>query len=394
MINEIFNQVNSAAAQGTFAVGGCIVENSTGRIIHAMHNNVLKPLYGGGEVFTYDPTAHGERQLVYWYYEKRNRLNLPAPRELTIVTSLDPCAMCAGTILTAGFNVGVIAPDDYAGINCYNDFSFKTLPVSLRKNAKLQFGYYSCEGMFNGDLIKVRGYAGGPSVAFKDTVIAPDFLGKCGSIFQDSLVKVRSSSSETGLPASELLDPALLPENSVIKSRFRSICQDALKLKFELPHQCVELKELLQRVLKAEQGAKNAVALLDPFGNMVLCLPDTFSKSPVHTAFMNVTRMYALGRYELMNDVTSRQETLQHLTHPKHGTFVFLHAPNPHESTTIMNLGAYGSTMEGPLPESPIPNLQYLLPPLVGSIEELHTAINNLPPFYTDYVKIRMEYLG
>lgn len=391
MINVVFSQVNSAASQGTFAVGGCIVENSTGRIIHAMHNSVLKPLQCTDDVFTYDPTAHGERQLVYWYYENRSRLSLPAPHELTIVTSLDPCAMCAGTILAAGFNVGVIALDDYAGINCHNDFSFKTLPVSLCELARQRFGYYAAAGMVDGSFVKVRDYVGGPAVAFRDTAITPDVLDKCGSLFQDSLVKVRTSSSEAGLPPSELSDPSLLTDNSATIKHFRSIYPDAFKLKLELPCQRSELLDLLQRVRQSEPGAKNAVALLDPFGNVVLCLPDTFAQSPVHTAFMNVTRMYALTRYELMDDIASRQEAQQHLTHPKYGTFVFLHAPNPHEPNTIMTLGAYGSTMEGPLPESTIPNLQYLLPPLEGSIDELHSVISSLPPFYTDLVNIRIE---
>ncbi|NER99436.1 MAG: nucleoside deaminase, partial [Symploca sp. SIO1B1] len=140
----VLNQAMQAAAQGTFAVGGAIIDNATGKVIHKMHNNVLKKLDTTGQAFTYDPTAHGERQLVYWYYENKAKLNLPEPEQLTIVTTLDPCAMCTGTLLTAGFNVGVIAMDDFAGINCDDNFSFNTLPPSLRDLAKSKFGYYAC----------------------------------------------------------------------------------------------------------------------------------------------------------------------------------------------------------------------------------------------------------
>jgi cytosine deaminase len=96
-----------------------------------MHNNALKPLSTTNKIFTFDPTAHGERQLVSWYYANKTSLSLPEPKELTVVTTLDPCAMCAGTLLTAGFNVAVVAIDVLAGINYNKSFLFKDLPLNL-----------------------------------------------------------------------------------------------------------------------------------------------------------------------------------------------------------------------------------------------------------------------
>ena len=58
----VLNEAMQAAAESTFAVGGAIVENATGRVIHKMHNRVLKKLASTSKAFTYDPTAHGERQ--------------------------------------------------------------------------------------------------------------------------------------------------------------------------------------------------------------------------------------------------------------------------------------------------------------------------------------------
>ena len=54
--------------------------------------------------------------------------------------------------------------------------------------------------------------------------------------------------------------------------------------------------------------AKNAVAFLDPFGNVALCFADTFGVSPVQTAFMNVTQSYAKIRYELMNGISGDRQ--------------------------------------------------------------------------------------
>ncbi len=78
---QVLDMAMHAADQKTFAVGGLIVNNKTGEILNKMHNNVLKPL-SNGHAFTWDPTAHGERQLVTWYYENRQALGLPLPSEL------------------------------------------------------------------------------------------------------------------------------------------------------------------------------------------------------------------------------------------------------------------------------------------------------------------------
>ncbi len=103
---------------------------------------------------------------------------------------------------------------------------------------------------------------------------------------------------------------------------------------------------------------------------------------------MNVTRSYAITRFGLMDNEATRQQATKYLTHPKFGTFVFLYAPNPSDATTIMTLGAYGSTMEGPVPEIFPSNFQYYHPPLEGTVEELRSIIMNLPPFYTRFAQI------
>jgi len=385
----VLAQAMQAVEQGTFAVGGCIIENSTGRVIHAMHNNVLKPLKDNSRIFTYDPTAHGERQLVYWYYQNKDMLNLPEPKDLTVVTTLDPCAMCTGTLLTAGFNVAVVAIDDFAGINYNESFSFEDLPPNLRSLAQSKFGYYACGIEGHDPSMYVRKYIGGKNVVFNTTTVSSQTLMGCGAVFTATADAVRNNSSDSGLAPDQLTNPASLPETSAIKSSYRQIYPGAFKTKIpntRLPNEA--LYSLLVETKNSNQTAENAVALLDPFGNVVLCLPDTFDISPVHTAFMNVTQAYAKTRFALMDDSSTVDEASKCLTHPKYGTFVFLYAPNPEDTTTIMTLGAYGSTMEGAVPQAFPANFQYYKAPLDGTMEELSSVIMNLPPFYTQLAQI------
>src|SRR5471032_1422701 len=128
----------AAKTQGTFGVGGVLLDGA-GNVLQSMHNNVVRQ----GLVF--DPTAHGERQLVDWYFAERAKgTPLPPPCELTIVTSLDPCCMCTGAILEAGFNVVVAAPDAKAGINYDGAASFTALPQPLQALAGQRFAYPAC----------------------------------------------------------------------------------------------------------------------------------------------------------------------------------------------------------------------------------------------------------
>src|SRR5476649_2771318 len=115
-----------------------------GNVLQSLHNNVIKQ----GLIF--DPTAHGERQLIDWYYAERAKgRQLPEPQDITIVTSLAPCCMCSGAILAGGFNVVVAAPDKNAGINGAGDIGteagceagFEALPAPLRQQAEGSFSY-------------------------------------------------------------------------------------------------------------------------------------------------------------------------------------------------------------------------------------------------------------
>jgi cytosine deaminase len=380
------SKAQAANASGTFGVGGVIVENSSGRVIFALSNHVLETLKPAvqitpGEAYTFDPTAHGERQLVYWYYQNRAALSLPAPNQLTIVTSLDPCAMCTGTLLAAGFNVGVVAIDDWAGINYTTLFNFPGLPEGLKQMIQTRFGYYAVDG--------IRSYVGGDSVAFRSTGVTKTTHQDSLSIFLSNVDKIRENSQGSGVDPKYLTDPARLPDGSAVKTAFKALFSGAFSHKltnFRAPD--ATLKGILTALMNSTSRAKNAVALVDPFGNLIMASADTFDVSPVATGFMNLVQDYSKIRFNLVNNPDTTAEARKSLTHPKYGTFVFLYAPSPNDLLTLKDLGAYGSTMEGAIPQTVPSNFQYYYPPREGTIAELLALIAVMPPFYTKNVGI------
>ena len=283
-----------------------------------------------GETFTNDPTAHGERQLVYWYLANRDNLGLPDAADLTVVTSLDPCVMCTGALLTAGLNAATVGRDTFSGINFNNTGSFASLPS-------------------------------GP---------------------------VRNTRKNTGTDPSQLRDPASDSGAAAVIEAYQKVYPDAFAVRianFRSPDQRV--RAVLEDLVAGTPGATNAVAFIDPFGNLVLASADS-SDNPAAPAFMPVAQDYSTTRFALNNDPSTVQIAQQTLTSPKFGTFVFLRAPSPNSTTTVETLGAYGSTVESALPQTNPSNFQYFDPPLVGDAAALTAEIAVLPPLYSSLVQI------
>jgi tRNA(Arg) A34 adenosine deaminase TadA len=377
-----------ASLQNTFAVGGALIDNRSAKVICSLHNNVLESFEGRKSFLLHDPTAHGERQLVDWYFEHRKRLKLSPPEKLTIVTTLDPCAMCAGALLTAGFNVAVSAIDNYAGINYNASFDFPSLPADLRKKAQSTFAYYGVDAPVN------RAYRGRDSVVFARGKIRAATLCLTDTIFESSVNSVRSLDSNSGNDPSNLTDPSTLPPKSPVKKAFLRAFPQTFSLKVPTPRMPgKELGPILVEVAnraRSRGAAFNSTAFLDSFGNLLLCLGGAETLSPIRTAFMEITRTYAHIRWVLMNsrNPATRDEALKTLTHPKYGTFVFLYAPDPNTPQGIMAMGAYGSTMEGPIPQIYPSNFQYVLLPEGVGKTQVGRAAMSLPPFYTTGVQV------
>jgi len=371
----------AAKTQGTFGVGGVMLDQS-GNVLKSLHNNVIKH----GLIF--DPTAHGERQLIDWYYAERAKgRELPPPEEITIVTSLDPCCMCAGAILAGGFNVLVAAPDASAGINHHGTGYFTSLPNGLRPKAEETFAYPAVLGSSS----YARRSAGAmPRSFFIGKTISEPTQALCSLVFEATSPGVMELFN-VDPPHDELKDPATLPEDHPIVAALKRTFPDALTYKCAPRRPDAGLAPYLHQARlrdKGMAGKGDAVALLDSFGNLILCSHGRHTHSGIRTAFMECTRAYAQLRYKLMEgaDAATRAEVRQYLGHPKDGTFVF--AVGPDESAlSFMNLGAYGSTMEGPLPENNQCQFQYVTPGMPE--EQLHALCGRLPPLYSQKIGIR-----
>ena len=385
--SRVLNRAREALDQGTFGVGGILFRNDTGEVVKELHNNVFVPLKNK-DSFIKDPTAHGERQLVSWYYENKSNLKLPEPDQMTLVTSLDPCLMCTGSLLATGFNVGIIAIDELAGINCDSKFDFHCLPKPLGSLAQKKFGYYTCRNSHNQQKKFVREYAGSKSLPFSKDIVSFEHVRECSTVFTKSVDNVDSTFSKIlDIKISDMLNPDKLPDDSEIKKSFRRIYKNAFTIK--LDHTASSSSAIIDELKRVASHSKdgNAVAFIDLFGNLVLCQSGNENISPIQTPLMEVIQNYSKTLWTLMNDEDTRKVAEKTLTHSSFGTFLFLYAPEPDLATTIMDLGAYSFTMYKKI-ASAIPNLQYVNPPRKGRIEDLISLLSDLPPFYSEQVNL------
>jgi tRNA(Arg) A34 adenosine deaminase TadA len=380
----VLSMAQEADRQGTFGVGGAIIENNTGKVIMAMHNKVLQPLGNdlgllSNKIYISDPTAHGERQLVYWYYENKAALNLPEPSALTIVTSLDPCAMCAGTLMTSGFNVAVVAYDDFAGVNWDMRADFPGYPSVIQNKLQKYFGYYSVQGG--------RSYSGAPGILYANTAVSRSNADSCAAVFNDNVQRIRDDSNASGLdprdPSNQMIDPSLLSAYSAFRKSYLSSFPDAFTLRlanYRRPN--LALKTYLQNLVQQNVDAKNAVAFIDYYGNLLMASADRFDISPVATAFMTTVQNYSKLRFALVNNPETTASAQKSLSNPKYGTFVFLYAPDGFSTNTLKDMGAYGSSMEGPIPVTSPSNFQFYEDPQIGTFADLRELISAMPPLY------------
>lgn len=370
----------AAKTAGTFGVGGVLLDQQ-GRVLKSLHNNVVK----GGLVF--DPTAHGERQLIDWYFAERARgTALPAPHELTLVTTLDPCAMCAGAILAAGFSVVVAAEDPRAGVDHDVSASFGALPLGLREPARRAFCYPGVRGT-SSYAREARGAA--PPSFFIGKTIAEACQALCSLALEATSDKVQQL-LQNDLPREALRDIATLPADHPIVRKLRSLYPQALSWRGNPHAPGAGLAPFLLEAMEQDRrqgGEGDAAALLDAFGNLLLVTPGRRDQSAILTPFMECTRQYAQLRYMLLQglDEAARAELLPYLAHPKHGTFVLALGPSQ-EAASFMDLGAWGSTMEGPLPLENPGQFQFVVPRMgEGELAELCAR---MPPLYSGVIGI------
>ena len=417
---EVLRQAQIAADEGqSYGVGGAIVENATGRIIHAYGNRVNGQLRQPSAdnptqnwFFPSDPTNHGETQLVGWYYDNRAQIRqqlgyLPTPGQLTVVTSLDPCAMCAGTLLTAGFNVAVVAPDDSGGgVNWASTGEFNHVPPAVRAALQNNFGYYKVTGV---DLR--ANYMGGPNVIYRGQTISEDVYQGNFTVFEESIATVSAIRANRPRPR-DLADIAPAggtpPEAVAIREQLVAAWPGALSVKLpaenimpdhELLSLGIEsgdlgnkvfyrpsdaLYSLLQTAMANAPGSKNALAMIDRFGNVLAVGVDTPAKSPIATSMMNIASGYSRWAFDRLSeasltvsDMTGLKATpaYKYLSPVGRSTFIYLKAPTPNQVATLKDLGIFGNTNDGVL--------QYIEPPAGGTMKQLDDQVRSLPIYYS-----------
>jgi tRNA(Arg) A34 adenosine deaminase TadA len=371
----------AAKSQGTFGVGGVLLDQY-GNVLKSVPNNVVRD----GLVF--DPTAHGERQLIDWYFAERAKGRaLPEPQDVTLVTSLDPCAMCGGAILAAGFNVVVAAYDQDAGVNHDRSATFPSLPLPLRDAAAATFSYPAVLGFSE---YAREGSGAAPKSFFIGKTIAEPTQALCSLAIEATSERVQAFISADVAPEL-LMDPATLAPSHPLVRKLKSLYPNALTYRCAPHRPDAGLAPFLREAMEQDVrngGEGDCAALLDSFGNLLLCVPGRRGQSAICTAFMECTRQYAQLRYKLMIGANAemRETVRRHLAHPKEGTFVFARGPRA-DAQSLMDLGAYGSTMEGPLPENNPAQFQYVLPRMAE--EALHALCAAMPPLYSQNIGIR-----
>jgi tRNA(adenine34) deaminase len=94
---------HAAAARGETPVGAVLFDPASGEVVATA---------GNGPIGAHDPTAHAEILALREGAAKRGNYRLT---DLTLVVTLEPCAMCAGAISMARIGRLVFGADDPKG---------------------------------------------------------------------------------------------------------------------------------------------------------------------------------------------------------------------------------------------------------------------------------------
>lgn len=391
---EALGRARQAARSRTFGVGALLVDDRTGEVLDAVPNRVIGDLTSGPwsdgmddrpSFVTQDPTAHGERQLITRFFERtQEKGGTHAPDELTIISSLEPCAMCSGAILASGFKVGVVALDPVAGLGMTRGGNFGGLPEELRKGAEAAFGYYEVPG--------IRPFSGSGRVAFgndaRTRFVTREVHDACEKTFGDSLDQAMAIVSE-GDYSFPRKDPFELSSDDPLRLVLEERLPHFLALRLDEPPEASrELLHLLESLGQQERGRGSAAALIDLFGNLIIASGGGRSEDPLATGFAEMIRTYSRTRFALADDPALSGPAGEYLAHPRFGTIYRYPVPDPGLPTTLFELGAYGSTMEGPLPAGSDPNLRFIGEGIDGARarKQLLGLIEAMPPFYSESV--------
>jgi len=340
-----------AAQAGTFGVGGVLIDRS-GRL----HAEAVNAVIRDGAV--HDPTAHVERQLIDWYFGQ-SRNSLPPPEEMVIVTSLDPCAMCAGAILQSGFAAVAIADDPLSGV--HQNGCPHRMPRSLWAKAEVKLKLVAGRerpAQWTQDL--------GPASYWQ---ISEEVVRRCEEAFKRSLKEVRS------IVGSGIVDePGAVSWQGVWDLPLGASIADA-----GLPPVKKASREQLLSLLDGDRSC-----LIYNDGRPILLAESAKAQSPTRSSMLELIRAYTAMRLQ------ARQTGRSALPHPRQCS-VLQRRPAPSAEQDLLDLGALGSFLEAKRSPGPFPLLVYL-----EDDDPLRAQENvaSLPPLYRETIAMTVGALN
>lgn len=344
-VQESVRAALQANKDGTFGVGAVLVDNKTGEILKdakgepfIVKNGVIK------DGVPVDPTAHAERQSVDRYYEQPEEWRQAHPKEsFTVVTTLDPCVMCAGCLMKAGFNAVSISMDSYAGIAEDDPKDGFRITDKLKSMARKLFGYFAFEEE------KIRNkFVGQKDSPWHDFKFEKDILSEAWNAFISIAGKAREV-------VNNYRDSAPLEPGQEQRKQVADVIRNAMPAELDgtdirnadytginawkTPTAFKKAMNKAADESKAAGNSKNSIALLDPFGNVLMIMTGQEKTSPIRTPVQEMVRTYATAR------ATAPEELIQYMPHPKYCSVVFLNQP---EKTPdgVIDIGTLGSMYE------------------------------------------------
>ncbi len=358
---KVVELANKAVAAGTFGVGGFLMDRS-GQVLADAVNAVIR----NGEV--QDPTAHAERQLVDWFFDAHaHGFKIPAS-ELIIVSSLDPCAMCAGAILSAGFSVVALAADSFSGVHAGG--CPHRMPRELWARAESTFGLFKVPGRSGrADHISPLLSGDTPTHLFDASELA----------FQQSLQNVRNTIAGSEAELSDQCETSTIISSETL-TRLSTLIGNVADTAF-IPNDTIKLRDLLS-FRAASFLSDDGVVLVDETGTILLAAKGYEQVSPARSSVLELVRAYVRVR----NLAQTRLRT--HLPHQRRCSLIKLRPPHAPEKM-LMELGALGSFFEDTHLAHGLPSLGFLDPERSGEAKRWAAS---LPPFYRSFVGITVGF--
>lgn len=355
-----------AGSLGSYGVGAALV-GPNGELYATSKNHVVKD----GEIA--DPTAHGERQLVDWYFAQRAKgEELPAAEKMTVVSSLDPCIMCAGSILASGMNVVSLSQDPGAGVDYLGDGSFVSLPKKLQEEAKEHFSYFG---------VKDESPFVGKNPLFQGSQLYKNAAALAEKDFTSSVPDVSAAFAKLEVKREEALDPKTLEQTSAgreVLSKAKSTADDVLFHRLTNPREpdaivADKLRQLAEKS-RSEGNDYNSAVLVGPFGDVLLSATGKESISPIRTPIFELTRAYNKLRNTVGDDGK------HHFPPFSQCRMVTMQGPSP-SAVGVAEIGGFCSSAKGGFAEGNDRHWQYLTER--QSPGELKQLLDNLPPRYS-----------